>query len=717
MACPRLHTRCYRRRRMEVCLDKNGQARVMERSSEGGLSIAVDIGGTFTDLVAYDERGGRVFQAKALTTPHELSEGVWDCLRKADLEPRKAKNLVHGSTVAINIAIEEKGAKTALVVTKGTRDVYKIGRQNRPEAYNFSFRRPVPLAPRSLTFEVGGRLLATGEELEPLDETEVEAVAEAIRKSGAEAVAVAFLHSYANPSHEETVGRILRRVLSAAYVSLSHEIIREYREYERISTTVMNAYIGPKTSDYVGRMQQRLVKDGFEGRFLIMQSSGGVMSPTQAKVRPVAMMESGPVGGVIAAAEIGRRLGELNVIAFDMGGTTAKTSLVQNGAVSVAQGYHIGGYASGHPVMFPVVDIVEVGAGGGSIAWIDEVGALKLGPRSAGSDPGPICYGRGGSEPTVTDANVVLGRIGAHSFLGGEMPLDAETARRGIADRLSPRLGLDATGVAHGIIKIAVAKMALAVRGVSVQRGFDPREFTMIAMGGGGPLHAIEIARDLGIPKVVIPNLPAHFSALGMLMSDVRHDFVRTYYRPLGAADYAEIGRIYAELAEAGAAALADAGVPPEARSLERYMDLRYLGQEFHLQIGVSADEVARGDTHAIAEHFNDWHEQRFGHAAPEEPIELVNLRLTVAGKRPRISFPKVAADSSEARIGTRPVVLEDSGRPLDCPVYRRARLGADARLEGPCVIEEFASTTVVFPGDSVTLAPTGELIVQLRKG
>src|SRR5579859_540347 len=545
----------------------------MERSSAGGLSIAVDIGGTFTDLVAYDERGGRVFQAKALTTPQALSEGVWDCLRKADLQPRKAANLVHGSTVAINIAIEEKGAKTALVVTRGTRDVYKIGRQNRPEAYNFSFRRPVPLAPRSLTFEVSGRLLASGEELDPIDETEAEAVAEAIRKSGAEAVAVAFLHSYANPAHEETVGRILRRALPTAYISLSHEIIREYREYERISTTVMNAYIGPKTSDYVGEMQERLVKDGFEGRFLIMQSSGGVMSPAQAKVRPVAMMESGPVGGVIAAAEIGRRLGEPNVIAFDMGGTTAKTSLVQKGAVSVAQGYHIGGYASGHPVMFPVVDIVEVGAGGGSIAWIDEVGALKLGPQSAGSDPGPICYRRGGTEPTVTDANVVLGRIGARSFLGGEMPLDAEAARQGIAQKLSPKLGLDPAGVAHGIIKIAVAKMALAVRGVSVQRGFDPREFTMIAMGGGGPLHAIEIARDLGIPGVVIPNLPAHFSALGMLMSDVRQDFVRTYYRPLAQADFPEIVRIYAELAEAGAAALDDAGVAPEARSLERSMD------------------------------------------------------------------------------------------------------------------------------------------------
>ncbi len=347
----------------------------------GGLSVAVDIGGTFTDLVGFDQRTGQVLQAKSLTTTRELSQGVWDCLNKAGIGPADAENIVHGSTVAINIAIEEKGAKTALVVTKGTRDVYKIGRQNRPEAYNFAFRRPVPLAAPDMTFEIDERILASGEVLIPLDPAQVEKIAAAITNSGAEAVAVCFLHSYANPSHEIEAGRILRRLLGKVYVSLSHEIVREYREYERTSTTVMNAYIGPKSAEYVSRMQARLTEDRFTGRFLIMQSNGGAMSPDLAKTLPVAMMESGPVGGVIAAAEVGRRLGIANVISFDMGGTTAKTSLIQNGKVSIAQGYHVGGYASGHPVMFPVVDIVEVGAGGGSIAWIDMVGALKLGPQ------------------------------------------------------------------------------------------------------------------------------------------------------------------------------------------------------------------------------------------------------------------------------------------------------------------------------------------------
>ena len=687
-----------------------------KKLSSSGLSVAVDIGGTFTDLVAFDERQGRVFQAKSLTTPHELSQGIWDCLNKAGISLPDAENIVHGSTVAINIAIEEKGAKTALVVTKGTRDVYKIGRQNRPEAYNFAFRRPVPLVARSHTFEVDERMSASGKVLKALDSSELEQIAAGIRECGADAVAVCFLHSYVDPRHEIEAGKVLRRLLPGVYVSLSHEIVREYREYERTSTTVMNAYIGPKTSEYVGRMQNRLVEDGFDGRFLIMQSSGGVMSPDQAKTLPVAMMESGPVGGVIAAAEVGRRLGITNVIAFDMGGTTAKTSLIQDGVVSIAQGYHIGGYASGHPVMFPVVDIVEVGAGGGSIAWIDQVGALKLGPQSAGSSPGPISYGRGGTQPTVTDANVILGRIGAKSFLGGGMPLDEEAARRGVAERLCPKLGMSVEEVAHGILQIAIAKMALAVRGVSVQRGYDPRDFALVAMGGGGPPHVLAIARDLNIPKVIIPNLPAHFSALGMLMSDVRQDFVRTYYKALALSDYSEIRAIYAELASTGAAALDQAGVDEKARSVEYFMDLRYVGQEFHLQIPVTVDEIQNGDSAAINRRFNEMHEHRFDHAAPNEPLELINLRLTVRGERPKINFPKLSTNPADAQTGTRPIYLQDPRKPVECPVYRRELLTPGMQLRGPCVIEEFGSTTVLFEGDLISIAETGEIIVEVAK-
>ena len=686
----------------------------MAGNSSRRLSVAVDIGGTFTDLVAFDEDHARVLQAKSLTTPRELSQGVWDCLRKAGVDPAEAADIVHGSTIAINLAIEHKGAKTALVVTKGTRDVYKIGRQNRPEAYDFFFKRPVPLAARSRTFEVDERLLAGGDVLTPFDAEQAQRVAEAVRASGAEAVAVCFLHSYANPLHEIQMGRLLRDALPGVYVSLSHEIVREYREYERTSTTVMNAYIGPKSSQYIGAIESRLAAQGFAGRFSIMQSNGGVMSPETAKNLPVAMMESGPVGGVIAAAEVGARLGLRDVIAFDMGGTTAKTSLIKDGEVSVAQGYYIGGPASGHPVMFPVVDIIEVGAGGGSIAWIDDFGALKVGPQSAGSDPGPICYGQGGAEPTVTDANVALGRISATSFLGGEMRLDAEAARRGVRERLCSALAMNETEAAHGILKIAAAKMSLAVRGVSVERGYDPRDFAMVAMGGAGPLHAVDIARELHIPKVIIPNLPAHFSALGMLMTDVRHDYVRTYYRPLSACDYSELAGLYGELAGAGAEVLTRSGIDEPARSYQWFMDLRYVGQEFSLQIPVEESEIRAGAREAIQTRFNELHDRRFGHAAHEEPLELVNLRLTARGARPKILFPKLESVLTDARIGSRPVYLDDPKRPIECAVYRRDQLAPGVRSSGPCVIEEYGSTTVLFENDSFTVAETGEILVEV---
>jgi N-methylhydantoinase A len=427
------------------------------------------------------------------------------------------------------------------------------------------------------------------------------------------------------------------------------------------------------------------------------------------------MMESGPVGGVIAASRVGAALGYSNLITFDMGGTTAKTSLIKDGEVSIAQGYHIGGYASGHPVMFPVVDIVEVGAGGGSIAWIDEIGALKIGPHSAGSDPGPICYRRGGEDATVTDANVMLGRISAERFLGGEMPLDVTAARKGLESKLCGPLQMNPIEVAHGIVRIAVAKMSLAVRGVSVERGYDPRDFALVAMGGAGPLHALEIARDLRIPIVIVPNLPAHFSALGMLMADVRQDYVRTYYRPLVEADYPQLAMIYAELLADGDATLDSAGVEQSARSFLYWMDLRYVGQEFWLQVPVTASEIQDADGTSIHRRFTELHDHRFGHAAPDEPLELVNVRLTAIGTRPKIAFPNLPADEANAMIGRRPIYLDDAAQTIDCAVYRRDLLRPGIEIEGPAVVEEYASTTVLFGGDKLTIAPTGELIIQVR--
>src|SRR5215470_13286768 len=542
------------------------------------IVTAIDIGGTFTDLIGFDDRAGRFLQAKSLTTPRDLVRGIVDCIRKSGLEARSIDELIHGSTTAINTLIERKGAKTGLIVTRGTRDVYVIGRGNRPEAYNLLFHKHRPLVPRHLTCEVAGRLVSSGDEHEPLDAAAVRDACRKLAAEGVEAVAVCFLHSYINPEHERAAGAIVREMLPDAYLSLSHDILREYREFERMSTTAVNAYIGPKVGGYVKGLKSRLSDIGFAGDLSIMRSNGGVMTPEVATERPVAMMESGPVGGIIASAQVGQALGYPNVISFDMGGTTAKASLVRDGEATLAPGYYVGGYASGHPVMLPMIDVVEVGAGGGSIAWRDDIGALKVGPQSAGADPGPICYRQGGTEPTITDANVVLGRLDPDNFLGGTMKLDADGARRGIEQKIAKPLKLDTVAAAQAIVDIAVNRMSLAVREVSVAKGYDPRDFALVASGGAGPIHVCAIARELYIPTVIVPLFPSHFSALGMLLADERHDFTRTVYSDLASVDFDKLLEVHDEMREQARTSLRHTRNAKEQIAL----DLRYVGQEFN---------------------------------------------------------------------------------------------------------------------------------------
>ena len=671
------------------------------------LFVAVDIGGSFTDLVGFDDESGRLYSAKRLTTPDNLVQGVLNCVDRSSLPMADITQLIHGSTVAINTLIERKGAPTALLVTRGTRDVYTIGRGNRPDSYNLFFARPKPLVLRRAIHEIDERMLAGGVVRTEIDPAQVAEVAKEIRASGVTAVAVCFLHSYANTRHEQIAGAALRQHLPDAYVSLSHEIMREYREYERISTTVVNAYIGPKVSGYVGNLEGALRKHGFAGELSIMQSNGGVMSPEVAVKRPVMMMESGPVGGIIASAEIARSLGHSNVISFDMGGTTAKASLILDSVPAMAEGYYVGGYADGDPVMIPVVDVVEVGTGGGSIAWIDEVGALKVGPRSAGSDPGPICYGLGGTQPTITDANVALGRIGAEEFLGGEMRLDANAARNGIATKIGKPLNLDGAAAARAIVEIGVAKMSLAVRQVSVEKGYDPRDFAMVASGGAGPLHAVAIARDLRIPTVIIPWFPSHFSAMGMLMADERHDAVRTYPAALDVLDFADLGRVVNELETD----LRKMCRSPDARIVCQ-LDLRYLGQEFSLSVAVTREQISKGDRTGIRAAFDALHEQRYAHSADDEPVEMINIRLVASVRRQKPAMPKAGTAPAPAR--QRKVVM-NAGPAVDCQVFERASLAAGTQIQGPALIQEYGSTTVVFPQDRCTVAPTGELIISVQ--
>ncbi len=676
------------------------------------IAVAIDIGGTFTDLVGFDDKAGRFVDAKSLTTPHDLVQGIIDCLHKSGLTAAAIDELIHGSTIAINTLIERTGAKTALVVTDGTRDVYIIGRGNRPEAYNLLFHRHRPLVSRRLTREVAERVLASGAVEKPLDRGGLERVAQVLKAEAVDAVAVCFLHSYVNPDHERAAGEVIRAALPEAYLSLSHDILREYREFERTSTTVVNAYIGRKVGGYVRVLKSKLEAIGFAGNLSIMRSNGGVMTPEVAQARPVAMMESGPVGGIIASAKIGEKLGYGNVISFDMGGTTAKASLIRDGEPTMAPGYYVGGYASGHPVMVPMIDVVEIGAGGGSIAWRDEIGALKVGPQSAGADPGPICYRGGGTAPTITDANVVLGRLDPNNFLGGTMNLDADGARQGIEEVIAKPLGMNAAEAAQAIIDIAVNKMSLVVREVSVEKGYDPRDFVMVASGGAGPLHVLAVARELHIPTVIVPLFPSHFSALGMLLADERHDFIRTYYSDLAGVDFGKLIGVHDEMAVEARAGLRHT----EGAEQQVHLDLRYTGQEFTLPVPVTAAQLKKGDRRAIRTAFDKLYEQRYAHHSPDEPVEMVNIRLAVIGTRPKLKFPKKRG-GKPPQPRRRPVYLGHAAKPVSCPVYARDPLPAGMHIAGPALIEEHGTTTVLYAGDRCRVAPSGELIIAVGGG
>jgi N-methylhydantoinase A len=677
--------------------------------------IAADIGGTFTDLTAVDEHGA-FSTAKTLTTPHDHAEGVMDGLDKLGARLAETELFLHGSTIAINTVLQRVGATTALITTEGFRDVYEIGRGNRSDPYNLFFGKPVPLVRRRSRFGVRERVLADGSVRTPLDVDGATALIERLRVTGVESVAVCLLHSYANPEHELQLGRLIEQLWPEAYVTLSHQILREYREYERTSTTVLNAYVAPVVSRYLDSLKERLTQRGFRGRLLIMQSNGGIMSVDTARRSPVRMMESGPVAGVMGAAALAEGVGMPKVIPFDMGGTTAKTSMVKDGEVDISPGYFIGGYATGHPMSLPVVNIVEVGSGGGSIAWVDAAGALKVGPRSAGASPGPACYGLGGDRPTVTDANLILGRLGANRFLGGEMRLDRDAAETAIRRHVAEPLGLDIVAAARGIVTIADAQMSLAVRAVSVEKGEDPREFALVATGGAGPLHAVSIARELTIGTVVVPVLPGQFSAKGMLSSQVRHDLTRTQlatFEPSAVEQYAVTLKALA--AEASARLRADVGEPAEPPVLQHFLELRYRGQEFTIAVPVPPEGLSAATYAAVRAEFDAMHERLYGHQAPEETVEAIGIRTVISMPMGTIPEPPAPVHSSATAqpVETRPVVLHGSDwKPVPCPVYDREDLVTGQRIEGPAVVQEATSSVVFYDGDVLTVAADQSLVI-----
>ncbi len=683
------------------------------------MNIAgTDIGGTFTDLVGCIN--GKIVTSKTSTVPADPAEGVVETLRIAGCSMSALEEVLHGSTIAINTVLERKGARTALLTTKGFRDIYAIGRGNRIEAFNLFFHRPKPLTERSLTFEIPERMDARGNVLTPLDETAVEALIPELHDRGVEAVAVCLLHAYANPDHERRAGAILRKALPDAFITLSHEILREYREYERTSTTVLNAYVGPRVKTYLRRLADRLEREKFRGKIQIMRSNGGVMSVGLAAMQPVAMMESGPVAGMIAAGHLARDLFFDRCIGFDMGGTTAKTTLITGGVPAIEEGYVIGGAASGQPMQLPVVDIVEVGAGGGSIAWIDADKGLHVGPQSAGADPGPACYGKGNDQPVVTDANLLLGRINPRRFLNGDMPLDIRLSEQAIVSNIAAPLGLTVHDAALGILRIADAAMSLAVRAVSVNKGVDPRDTVMIAFGGGGPLHASAIAREIFVPTVVIPKLPGTFSALGMLMAAWRQDFVRTLVGRLGALDAATVNAVFAELSAAAEEQLAQEGISRSDAEFTFHADLRYLGQEHAIPVPVAGPELMTGDVSRLRTMFHDEHAKRYSQSAPDESMECVSVRLVVtAARRERervveqwINEPwQPEAEFEESR---RKIVFADAARPVEARVLWRPSLKSGMVIDGPAVIEEPNATTLLHPEDVATISAAGHIIIRI---
>lgn len=680
-------------------------------------SVGVDIGGTFTDLVGY--RDGALILSKTLTVPSDPAAGVANAMEKAGAGLAELDEFLHGSTIAINTVLERKGTATALITTEGFRDVYEIGRGNRPEAFDINFRRPEPLVPRHLRFGVAERLNARGEVLVPLDRDALRRLGTLLVGKGIKGVAICFLHAYANPVHEVAAGELLRKEFPSLFVTLSHEILREFREYERTSTTVLNAYVGPRVSDYLARLKQHLSGNGFDGTIQIMRSNGGSMSLPHAAVEPVSMMESGPVAGMIGAGYVARLLGLHKAIGFDMGGTTAKATLITDGIPAIEDGYFIGGYASGQPMQLPVVSIVEVGAGGGSIAWCGDAGSLHVGPQSAGADPGPVCYGRGGDQPTVTDANLLLGRLNPDRFLGGGMALDQAGAAEVMARTVGARLGMSAAEAAAGVIRIADTEMALAVRAVSVRKGVDPRDAAMIAFGGAGPVHAASLCREIYIPTLVIPKLPGNFSALGMLLAPWRQDLVRTFVGQWGALDEAAVVAAFDEMAATVRRQIDEDELDRESLAFEYFADLRYRGQEHSIPVPLRTPAALAAADGLVRDTFNELHQMRYGHAAVGEQIEVANLRLSATIAREGrsveafLSEPYVAEEPRPEQ--RRKVVYDDSRAPLEARVLWRPGLAPGFTFEGPAIVEEPNSTTVVFPGDVGTITEHGHMVIKIK--
>ena len=661
--------------------------------------VGIDVGGTFTDLTAVDDATGLVVVTKVPSRPRNEAAAVLDGLAALGIAPRDVRRLVHGTTVGTNAVLERRGAPVAVLTTAGFRDLIEIGRTKRniPALFVPTFVRPKPVVERKRRFEVTERLVADGSVLVPLDIASVERALDAAVASGAEAIAVCLLHSYLNPAHERIIADVAKGRCPGVPVSGSADVVAEYREFERFSTTVLNAYLQPLMDAYLSGLEQRLRGVGYAHGVLTVASSGGMMTTETARRLPIKTIFSGPAGGVSQACFVGAACGVRDLITYDMGGTSTDVCLVRDLTPLATSDGMVGAF----PVKVPQIDMHSVGAGGGSLAWLDLDGSLQVGPRSAGATPGPAAYGLGGTEPTVTDANVVLGRIGTMRRLGGSISIDAARARQAVA-ALAERMGgaLTVDALAEGIVRIAVARMTSAIREISIQRGHDPRDFTLVAFGGAGPMHALALADEIGIPRVLVPRHPGNFSALGLLASDIKHDEVRTRVGALRER-WTLLPELFAEMESGVRRQLELEGFDTSQQHLRRTLDLRYRSQAFELSLPLS-DETspAQGSLAALEAAFHREHLAMYGHADEAASIELVNARLSAYGvvAKPTAARHEGGAGALDAALIERRPVRFD-GVTQDCPVWERERLPAGIELSGPAIVEEFGATTVVPPG------------------
>jgi len=692
--------------------------------------MGVDVGGTFTDGVLWNEETGAVATAKVLSTPDDLGHGflasVDRLIAESGIDPTDVTYTVHGTTVATNAVLQRRLSPTVLIVTEGFGDLLEIARQVRADPYDVFAVKPPPLVPRHKCFELRERMGAGGEVVVPLDEDSLAAIIEGLRHDNAAAVAVCLLHAYRNPAHERRVAEAVRAVLPNVALSLSSELASEFREFPRACTAIINSGVIPEMAGYLRRLDEEMERRRFSGDRLVMQSNGGVADFTHSADRPVFMIESGPAAGVVGAAHVAGELGEAHVISFDMGGTTAKVGLIEGGQPRVVHEFEIGAEANvarnwftgaaGYPILTPAIDLIEIGAGGGSIARLDDGDKLRVGPVSAGASPGPACYGLGGDRPTVTDANLILGRLDPNYFAGGEIRLDAEAAHRAVASIAVP-LGMGVVETAAGIVRIADAAMSQALRVVSVQRGQDPRNFVLVAFGGAGPLHAVSISAETGVGTVLVPPRPGIFSAFGLLFADLKHDFAVTEVTFLDAVEPGWVETALDALRSQARTLLAREDVAEERMAFEAALDVRYVGQSTYLTIGLDNGPITAESLADVRRRFNDRHEATYGYAEPNEPCELVTVRLSGLGRirKPPLSNGSAATGATgPVPKGHRPVYFTGPAF-IKCDVYDRQGFEPGMKFSGPAVIEEAESTILVHPGWTARVESFG--VLRLRAG